>query len=665
MLAVVGGGATLAALALAAFGTLVSFWAGWRQDPLLSRTGRRALYASAAAVALASAALEAGFLTHDFSLTFVAEHSDRATPIGLLAAGFYAGQEGSLLYWALVLSVLGSAALAAANGPQRLAAYAAGVLGTILSFFLLLLVFVASPFATVGFRLADGLGLNPILRDGGMLIHPPFLLAGYAAFAIPFSFAMAALLAGPVDAGWIAQTRRVALLAWALQGTGLTLGMWWAYHVLGWGGYWGWDAVENVALLPWLATTAYIHSAQIQERRGQLKAWNFGLVILAFLLSIFGTFIVRSGVIESVHSFAVSPIGPWFFGFLAVALAASGAALAARSGSLRAEAPLEAAVSREGAFLLNNLILLGVVAAVFWGTILPLASGLVTGHQRFVGPGYYNRTAGPLFLLLLGLLAVGPLVPWRRAGRAWLRSLVLPLAAAAVAVAVLVASGVTDAVRLAAGAVLAAAGATAVRELSRGWNRPARPAGTEPHRVLAFASRHRRRYGAHLAHLGIVLVAAGMAGSHLWQRSDQVRLEPGAQATVAGHRIAYQGTGQRVFRDRVELVAGIRVDGRAAEPGRVVYTSLGGQALTQVAIQSSPLEDVYVVLVAAEPGGAASFRIFINPLVSWIWAGAALLILGVLAGNLGRWGPLPHPEPARAVVRGPAPAGVAPTRGLS
>jgi cytochrome c-type biogenesis protein CcmF len=660
MLATLGSAALLAAMAAAAFGTLVSFWSGWRRDPILARTGRRALYAAAGAVVIAAGALEAAFLMHDFDILFVAEHSDRATPVGLLAAGFYAGQEGSLLYWALVLSVLGSAATAAACSAHQLQAYAAGVLGAILSFFLLILVFVASPFATVGFPIADGLGLNPILRDGGMLIHPPFLLAGYATFAIPFSFAMAALLAGRVDAAWIAHTRRVALLAWGLQGTGLALGMWWAYHVIGWGGYWGWDAVENVALLPWLATTAFIHSAQVQERRGQLRAWNFGLVILAFLLSIFGTFIVRSGVIESVHSFAVSPIGPYFFAFLAGCILLSGAALAVRSSSLRADQPLPAAVSREGAYLLNNLLLLGVVAAVFWGTILPLVSGLLTGHQRFVGPAYYQRTAGPLLLVLFGLLAVGPLVPWRRAGTAWLRSLALPTAAAALAAVASLVAG-ADAVQATAVAVLAAAGATATRELGRGWRQAARRS-SHVTGVFAFAARHRRRYGAHLAHLGIVLVAIGIAGSQLWQRTEQVRLEPGAAASVAGHRIEYLGSTQRELSDRIELVAAIRVDGSPLETGRVVYTSLGGQALTQVGIQSSPMEDVYVVLAAGDPGGAASLRVFVNPLVSWIWAGAALLIAGVLAGNLGGFGRLPEPasQPARPGRR----TAVAPSRGL-
>src|SRR5213075_980158 len=276
--------------------------------------------------------------------------------MALVAAGFYGGQEGSLLYWTLILGALGSASLlASARLGERLAAYAAGVLAAILSFFLFVLAVVASPFELLSATPPDGLGLNPILRDGGMLIHPPVVLAGFASFAIPFAFAGAALMAGRVDASWFRHTRRFALLAWSLQTSGLLLGMWWAYHVLGWGGYWGWDPVENVALMPWLATTAYLHSAQVQEKRGRMRAWNFGLVILAFLLVVFGTFIVRSGVVPSVHTFAVSAIGPWFLVFLAACLVFSLALLAWRAGGLRSSGPPAAAVSREGAFALQNL----------------------------------------------------------------------------------------------------------------------------------------------------------------------------------------------------------------------------------------------------------------------------------------------------------------------
>src|SRR5689334_9320077 len=301
-------------------------------------------------VAFAAVLLETALLTHDFSLAYVAEHSDLSTPIALVAAGFYGGQEGSLLYWALILGLLGSASLLASSRlGERLAAYAAGILAAIMSFFLFVLAVVASPFDLLPVTPPDGLGLNPILRDGGMLIHPPVVLAGFASFAIPFAFASAALLAGRADTAWIRHTRHFALLAWALQTSGLLLGMWWAYHVLGWGGYWGWDPVENVALMPWLATTAYLHSSQVQEQRGRLRAWNLGLVVVAFLLVVFGTFIVRSGVVPSVHTFAISAIGPWFFAFLGACVVFSGGLLAFRGAGLGVASGQATAVSREGA----------------------------------------------------------------------------------------------------------------------------------------------------------------------------------------------------------------------------------------------------------------------------------------------------------------------------
>src|SRR5205085_7614776 len=332
-------------------------WAGVRRDAGLARVGRRGLYAAAAAVVLASGALESALLGHQFELAYVTEHTDRSLSWPLLASSFYGGKEGSLLYWTLVLTVLGSVAVAAAGrSGVRLRAYATAILAALAGFFLALLVFLASPFDLLEITPTDGLGLNPVLRDGGMLIHPPFLLAGFSSFAIPFGFALATLLARNASPAWIRHTRRVALLAWGLQSTGLVLGLWWAYHVLGWGGYWGWDPVENVALLPWLVSTAYIHSSQIQERRGMLKGWNQGLVVAAFLLAVFGTFVVRSGVIQSVHSFAISPIGPWFLAFLAVAVLAAGLLLAVRAPLLRGDRSLESSVSREGAFLLQNLL---------------------------------------------------------------------------------------------------------------------------------------------------------------------------------------------------------------------------------------------------------------------------------------------------------------------
>src|SRR2546430_5285738 len=365
LLADLGSAFLLAALVLAVPSAVNGLAARRGGAEQLARVAGRELYATTAGVAGAAAVLLVALFSHDFSIAYVTEHTDRGLAPPLLAAAVYGGQEGSLLYWALLLTATGSVALAAApRSDPRLAALAGAVLAAIATFFLIVLVFVASPFAVLTVTLPDGFGLNPVLRDGGMLVHPPFLLAGYSAFAVPFAFALATLLAGVEDSAWVSHTRRFALVAWGLQSVGLTLGMWWAYHVLGWGGYWGWDPVENAALMPWLATTAYLHSAQVHERRGTLRAWSFGLVIAAFLLSVLGTFIVRSGILPSVHPFAVSPLGPWFLGFFAVCVAVSGAVLAWRSGGLRSSRAGEGGRSREGAFGAPDVLLGALPVAV-------------------------------------------------------------------------------------------------------------------------------------------------------------------------------------------------------------------------------------------------------------------------------------------------------------
>ncbi|TAN33976.1 heme lyase CcmF/NrfE family subunit [bacterium] len=629
-----GAGALLAGLVLGGFSALLSFWAGWRRHAVMVQVGRRGFYAATAMIAVAGGLLETALLTHDFSLAYVTEHTDLSTPTALVAAGFYGGQEGSLLYWALVLGVLGSVSLVASAAlGLRLAGYAAGVMASILSFFLVVLVLVASPFDLLSLTPPDGLGLNPVLRDGGMLIHPPVVLAGFASFAIPFSFAAAALLAGRSDAAWIAHTRRFALMAWGLQTTGLVLGMWWAYHVLGWGGYWGWDPVENVALLPWLATTAYLHSSQVQRMRGRLRAWNFGLVILAFLLVVFGTFIVRSGVVPSVHTFAISAIGPWFLAFLFICLAFSAALLAIRAPSFGSRAEPAPLVSREGAFVLQNLLLVGVIVVIFWGTILPLVSGML-GRESVVGAPYYERAAGPLFVVLLALMAAGPLLPWRHAGTPVLRALRWPAAAAVIVLGALLLAGVRSLPALVSLPLAVAAGATCIAEYARaGWR--IRRLGGGWGRAAALARRRRRRYGAYLAHLGLVVLVIGLAGSHFWQQEKDVTLMPGDQVTVAGYTLTYTGSEQRQLADHTELVAAMRLGEKMLEPGRATYAGLGGQSLTHVAISTTPVADVYVVLAGVGSDGAASFRVFVNPLVTWIWAGGAIIILGVLLGNLG------------------------------
>jgi cytochrome c-type biogenesis protein CcmF len=562
ILGYLGAGALLAGLVMGGFSAVLSFWAGWKHNAVMVQIGRRAFYAAAAMIVLAGAVLEWALLSHDFSLAYVTEHTDLSTPTAFVAAGFYGGQQGSLLYWAMVLGILGSASLvASASLGARLAGYAAGVMAVIVSFLLIVLVLVASPFDVLSVTPPDGLGLNPVLRDGGMLIHPPVVLAGFASFAIPFSFASAALLAGSFGSGWISHTRRFALMAWGLQTTGLVLGMWWAYHVLGWGGYWGWDPVENVALMPWLATTAYLHSSQVQEKRGRLRGWNFGLVILAFLLVVFGTFIVRSGVVPSVHTFAISAIGPWFLVFLAICIVFSVVLLASRANRLGDSTEATSLVSREGAFALQNLLLIGVVAVVIWGTVLPLVSGML-GQQRVVSASYYERAAGPLFVVILALMAAGPLLPWGRTkGRLkpYARALLWPGATALVVLAVLGGAGersIPALVVLPLGAAVAATCVTQFARLGKGW---------------ASLVRRRRRYGAYLAHVGLAVLVIGIAASHFWQKEKDVTLAPGQQVTVSGYTLTYAGSVERQLADHTELVAAMRFGDTTLEPARATY----------------------------------------------------------------------------------------------
>lgn len=644
MVPLLGVACLLAALALMVFAALVAFVGGRQGDPTLSSVGRRAFYAGTFAVIAASLLLLLAFAGDDFRLAYVTEHSQRSLALPLKLAGFYGGQEGSLLYWTLVLCVIGSISIAAAaRSDAQLAAYAQGTIALVAVFFVFALVFVSSPFSILSIVPGDGLGLNPILRDGGMLIHPPFQLAGYSSFAIPFGFAIASLLAGRHDAAWIAQTRRVALVSWGLQTCGLVLGMWWAYHVLGWGGYFGWDPVENVAVMPWLAVTAYLHSVQVQERRGRLKAWNLGLVILAFLLSVFGTFIVRSGIVPSVHTFAISPLGPWFFGFLAVSVFASGIVLATRTKLLRPDRPMPQGMSREGAYLLQNVLLVLLIGAILWGTLLPLLSQVV-GGQLVVGAPYYERTAGPLMGLVLALLAIGPLLPWR-SGRSWVRRLRWPAIAALATEMLMLAFGARQVGALVALPLAAAGLATCLSEYVRGGRTARRVAMPWPSAALHLLVRNRRRYGAHLTHIGLLALAIGIAGSHFWQQQTTAVLRPGQSVTIAGYSLTYESVQGQPQGDHVAQIARLRLaDGEVLRPARLVYSGQGGAAVSQIAIRSTPLGDLYVVYTGSS-GDQSAFNVFVNPLVPWIWVGGFLMVLGVVLGNLGRMAERPEPEP--------------------
>src|SRR5579859_3876177 len=485
---------------------IVSSLAGVRvRSRELILSGQNAAWAVTGLITAASFTLLLALAVHDFSLRYVWEHSSRAMSMDLVLAAFYSGQQGSLLYWAWTLSIFSAVVLWQQRkpGPHRIfMPYVVAVLMTIAAFMTLLLGFVATPFEALPRPPQDGVGLNPLLYDEGMRIHPPMLLAGLMSWSIPFAFAIAALATGKLGNEWIAISRRYAMVAWVILGLGNILGAWWAYHVLGWGGYWGWDPVENVALMPWLVGTAFIHSIQMQERRGMLKAWNIMLIMVAFFLSIFGTFVVRSGILASVHAFALSEIGPYFLSFLGLIIVGSLALFYWRLPGLRADNQLDSLLSRESSFLINNLLFLGIVFAIFWGTIYPLVAEAIADQKVSVGPPYFKQVAGPLLGAMLLLMGIGPLMPWRRASREHLRNnYVVPVAGAVIGLALLLAEGIRDPFAgFGFGLCLFVLG-TILQEFVRGTN--ARHRATGENYVFALGSlirRNNRRYGGYLVH---------------------------------------------------------------------------------------------------------------------------------------------------------------------
>ena len=509
----------------------------------LALSARNALAGVGVLATLALLILMAAFVSHDFSLAFVAENSSRAMPAPLAVAAVWGGQAGSLLVWAWMLSLLSAfASWRVRLRAPELAPRMTAVLAFLLVFFFSVLVFASSPFDELPIVPPDGQGLNPLLWDTAMQIHPPLLTAGYVSFAVPFALAIAALLVGKVDRTWVRTTRGWMLLAWAFQGAGLILGAWWAYRVLGWGGYWGWDPVENVALVPWLLATAYLHSAMVQERRGMMKTWNVILALSAYVLAIFGTFVVRSGVLTSVHSFALSAIGPLFFGFLGVVTIAAVALVLYRRPILRGESRFESATSREAGFLINNLLFVSIAAATFWGTIFPLVSEIVRGVKVAVGAPFYNQVNGPLMLALLALAGIGPLLSWRRTGlRRAVRRFAIPLAAAVVVSGLLAGFGLRQGLAVVAfGAVAFVIGAVTF-EFARGartYSRRADVSLRAAMRIVMFTNR--RRYGGYVVHLGMALIALAVIGTGFFKLEEPLALRRDQPASLAGYTLTFR-----------------------------------------------------------------------------------------------------------------------------
>ncbi|MBV9170322.1 MAG: heme lyase CcmF/NrfE family subunit [Chloroflexi bacterium] len=653
------------AFALALYAIASSVYGVRSRAPELIASGEHAAWAVTGLITAASLTLLIAFGVHDFSLRYVWEHSSRAMPVDLVLAAFYSGQQGSLLYWAWTLSIFTAIVLWQQRkpGPHRVfMPYVVAVLMAVAAFMTLLLGFVATPFEALPHPPADGVGLNPLLYDEGMRIHPPMLLAGLMSWSVPFAFAIAALATGRLGNEWVALSRRYAMVAWLILGLGNVLGAWWAYHVLGWGGYWGWDPVENVALMPWLVGTAFIHSIQMQERRGMLKAWNVLLIMITFFLSIFGTFVVRSGILASVHAFALSAIGPYFLTFLGLAIVGSLALFFWRLPQLRSENQLDALLSREASFLLNNLLFLGIAFAIFWGTIYPLVAEAVADTKVSVGPPYFKQVAGPLLGGMLLLMGIGPLMPWRRASRDHLaRNFLTPLLTTLVGLSVLAIFGVRDVFAVIGFGLCLFVVGTILQEFVRGAR--ARRAATGENYLAAVGNlirRNNRRYGGYIVHLAIVLIGAGAVGSQVYQQQTQATLAPGDSVSIAGYTITAHGI-QTANPPGVSVVNGVlNVNGdQEVRPSRQIFDNFPEQPSTKVGLLSTPAEDLYVVLAGWNGDGSSaqvSLAVFVNPLVSWIWTGGLLLLLGTI---VTMW-PVPVPVARRATIPRGATVGAAP-----
>ncbi len=623
------------ALGFAIYTIITGVLGAVRRSPRLVASMRRGVLVVAFFLIAASASLIVSFLIHDFGVAYVAHESNLAMPWYFTVAAFYGGQEGSLLYWALMLSVFSAIfALTAKRAPAPLVPYVMATLMAIETFFLLMLLTVSSPFVRLPVAPKDGIGLNPLLMDPGMLVHPPMLLMGYMSFSVPYAFAVAAMLTGKLDSDWLRSIRRWTLASWSIQTTGLILGAWWAYHVLGWGGYWGWDPVENAALLPWLTATAFLHSAMVQERRGMLKVWNLFLVIASFALSIFGTFEVRSGIISSVHSFAYSDIGGYFLAFLVIIIIFSTGLFVFRLPRLRPEQEFDSVVSREGAFLLNNLLLVGIAFAILWGTIFPLISAAFAHQTMTVGPPFYDSVNGPLFAVLILAMGIGPLLAWRRTStRALWRNLGVPALAAAVCAAILPLAGIrTIWPNIGFAACSFTAGAI-IYELWRGVRVRHSHGETYPIAFLMLIKRYRQRYGGYIVHLGLVILAVGVIGSYFFQVQQDAVLKPGQEMSVAGYQFTYFGNYEETGpgTDTVKSIVQIWHDGQFEGyiyPGRVFYENFANQPVSLIPITTFGLTDVYVFLADWQGASQATIRVFINPLVPLIWDGGLVMLIG-------------------------------------
>ena len=631
-----------------------SFVGALRRVPELSTSGRYGLYTVPVLLGISTFALVQAFVRNDFSVRYVAENSSLSMPKAYTWVAMYAGNAGSLLFIALVLSVLTVAAvLTLRHRLPYTAPYATALMAAFLAFFLGVMLFLADPLERLPIVPEDGQGINPLLVHFGMFIHPPLQMTGLVSVTIPFSIAMGAMLArrGGRDE-WVDVGRLWGMLSWLIMTAGLMLGAWWAYTILGWGGYWAWDPVENSALMPWLAMTAFVHSIMVQKRRGMFRMWNIVLIVVAFTLAQMGMFINRGGPVPSVHSFAQSAMGWIFLSFMVGTLALSMAAFVWRMDTLKSRERLDSLLSRESAFLVQNVLFLLVAFVTLWGTVFPVFSEAAQGTTVTVGRPFFDRVNGPLMLALIALMGVGPLLPWRRATPRILFAVTrVPVGAGLLTAAVLAVSGMRDPVALLAFAVCGAATAGILHEWARGTRSRHGRGEAYPVAFGRLLLANRPRYGGYIVHIGIVLLAAGAVGSSFFGVQRDIALRPGEEASFGGYTFRYLGHDVSLHPDRreesadVELRAGDRYIG-VMRAFRAVYPDFN-IASTRGAIRSTPVEDFYIVPSEFGEDGQAVFRVMVNPMVWWMWASGPVLVLGVLFALS------PQRQPSPAALRVP------------
>ncbi len=641
MLAQLGNFVLWLAVFTSVFATIMAIFAGRTRRLDLTLSAERAVYATFGLCLTAMGILEYLFVTDSFNVFYVATHSSRDLPTIYKFTAVWSGMQGSLLLWAFVLS--GFACFAALKtrafrGP--LASYATSIMSFTQVFFLLLIGVHENPFELLPNMPPDGSGMNPLLVHPAMAIHPPMLYLGYVGFIVPYAFAMAALLSKQLDEEWIRTTRRWTIVPWFFLGTGQLLGGKWAYVVLGWGGYWGWDPVENAALLPWLTGTAFLHSVMIQEKKSMLKVWNMALIILTFTLCIYGTFLTRSGVVSSVHAFAQSPIGPWFGAFVALIVVFSAALLSLRLDILKSKTQYESPISREGGFLLNNLLFLTATFAVFWGVMFPVISEAVTGEKITVSAPYFNAVMVPIGLLLLLLTGVGPLLAWRKtSGKSLQKHFTGSGLFGLLCGIVLAIWGVRDIYALLSFVFSGFVTATIVSEFHRGAKARGSSAGESYFQALInLTSRNRRRYGGYIVHFGIVLLFIGFTGN-AFNKDSEIELEYMQSASIGPYTLTYEGVSETVNPLTADIVAqlGVYKDenrlGTMWPHQKVYYKRQDQQRTTEVAIRSNLREDLYVMyqgIDSRDGKEVALFHFYLNPLVMWVWIGAWVLTAGTI-----------------------------------